>query len=77
MSNLIQLPRSSDSECPTCGSTNTVFDTDYGFHKCNACEHIWGLDKDDSDYDECDDELKVFEHEQGNWKKIRVKADEY
>lgn len=38
--------------CPTCNSSNTRYDNDFGFWKCEDCSVVWGHDKDDPDYDE-------------------------
>ena len=40
--------------CPSCGSTATLKDTDFGFWKCEDCSTVWGHDKDDPDYDEAE-----------------------
>ena len=41
-----------DTHCPQCNSEEIEFDETYGFYKCNNCQHLWGHDKDDPDYDE-------------------------
>ena len=47
-----QQQQSSDEVCPECGSEKIEFNATYGFYKCNNCQHCWGHDKDDPDYDE-------------------------
>ncbi|PAX52054.1 hypothetical protein [Brunnivagina elsteri] len=63
--------------CPECGWLEVKKDNEHGFYSCLSCGATWALDRDDPDYEECDDELEVFDHEQGTWKKIWVKSDEY
>jgi ribosomal protein L37AE/L43A len=77
MSNWVILPKKSDDICPECGSNNTVLDTQYGYFRCQTCLHAWAVDEHDPDYDECDDELDIFNEERDCWEKINVKADEY
>lgn len=76
MSDLILLAEQSDNICPECGAIEISYSPQHGYYQCQKCLHVWGFDKDDPDYDEVDDELEVFDHEEGAWKKIRVKADE-
>lgn len=46
-----------DKFCSQCGSTEIIYDEDFGFYKClsSQCDHCWGYDEDDPDYDELDD----------------------
>lgn len=43
-----------DEFCIRCGSADIVFDSDYGFYRCNNCNETWAYPKDDPDYDEFD-----------------------
>lgn len=51
-----QVQATKDNFCPQCGSSNIEYDEDFGFYKCSDCEHCWGYDEDDPDYDELDDD---------------------
>ncbi len=42
--------------CPTCSGTHTLYDSTFGFWKCEDCSTVWGKDIDDPDYDEADEE---------------------
>ncbi len=39
-------------KCPSCNSTNTAFNNEFGYHQCNECGNHWAHDKDDPDYEE-------------------------
>ncbi|MEG4915756.1 hypothetical protein [Microcoleus sp. B7-D4] len=41
-----------DKFCPQCGSPEINYDEDFGFYKYLHCEHCWGYDEDDPDYEE-------------------------
>ena len=35
--------------CEICGSSNCVFDQEFGFWKCLRCKYVWAYSKDDPD----------------------------
>lgn len=51
----MQTQSNPDKVCPRCGLEDIKYDEDFGFYKCSNCEHCWGYDEDDPDYDELDD----------------------
>ncbi len=53
----IQSNKMLDKYCPRCGSRDIKYDKDFGFYKCLECEHCWGYDEDDPDYEEVDSDL--------------------
>lgn len=38
--------------CPNCESSRIEYQANYGYWECQDCGQVWGLDKDDPDYDE-------------------------
>lgn len=51
-----------NEQCPNCGSSETYYDEAFGFHKCEECSELWGHDKDDPDYEDCEPSFNTSAH---------------